>query len=311
MFNIIICLLIIISLGAVLFVLFKTHKLKKKIEKKSNHNLEIVNKIIEQSHSKKNNGNEHLEIDNIDNIDKLRTNTEYAIECFTPILERLRNNFGQPIFLSDFLQLSKFGNWVLFSVLSELEYKEMLSTLVYRNNRFIFYIIINNKLFKNDKLTSMGRIAITHGFCHFVSIFISIAGIRSEELARKIGGKLTRSLYVLRHEELTELYKLLSNNESTIIENNDNHFRLGYENVQFDYSDLFKGLLLPVSEIKEVFNDEKQRQFISFYKENKTAQAMSLFSDSIEILINKTDLPREFVISRCLLIYIQLLCEVK
>jgi hypothetical protein len=290
-----------ISIAAIIytiFIFYKTHKVKKNIDKKSKQNINVVNEVIELSSSE---GQDIKMHSNLFDFYTIKSNIKYAVECFTPILKRLRNDFGKPIFLAEYFATPELDKWLLFMVHTELDYKEALSAFVYKNDHFVFYIILNNDLFKNEKLTGLGRIALTHEFCHLVACLISFTEMGSEAFINKVKERLTHKLNSLQGEELNNFYKILSNetivNDKVISKNfGDEHFRLGFGNFEYNYSDLFMQLLLPFTEFKEYFSEKEIKQYISFFNENKKIEAKDIINSCIDEVAKKTDLPKNFII---------------
>lgn len=295
--NIILFVISLLAIGFSILQFYRIYKLKKNIDKKSNQNIKAVNEIIEKTSPKEKSINTN---NNTVDFSKLKTDIKYATECFTPILKRLRNDFGEPVFLSEYFAEPELSNWILFTISEELEYKEILSTLVYKNESFIFYNILNNNLIKNGKLTGIGKIAITHEFCHFIAYLINFAGMGKEALKNRTKEILTHKLNMLQSKELLNIYNILSNN--TILNKDinqyyfpDSHFRLGFDNVKYNYNELFQELLFPVSEFKEYFDDRKYEQFLLLLREDRKKEAMDILFYCIKELSNKTDLPENFL----------------
>jgi len=300
MLDIIIIALSFFTLGITVFASRRTNILKRNIKNKSNSNIEKVNKIINQITLES-------DIENTSNtsIDNFELNLECAINLFLPLLKKLSDNIGKPIFLAEYFGYHKFSNWVIFSLSADLEYKTALSVFSKKKekNIFTFYILLGNKLFENGKLTVMGKIAITHEFCHLVSVLMSFSSSKNERIiTEKLQERLTESLNSLQNEDFVKLYTLLSNehlssNKNDNVYFNDSHFRLGLENVQFNYNDLYLGLLLPNTELKKYLNHEK---IAHLEKEGRMNEVMLLVSSGIEALVNDTHLPRGLIISRVL-----------
>lgn len=293
----------IIFITLIVFLFINLLFLSIKILKRIRRNIVTSKKNIESAKTLINNYSSETEEKDLFHINsvklkKMIINVEDAINGFSPLLEILKNNIGIPIFLYKYYNIPQFDNWIILANITTLENNSAVSTLSFKNDYFIFCIFLDKKYFEGHALNQSGIIAVTHEYCHFIAYLISSSNLPKEIFLKRIKSlfdKKLNSIYDDDFKKLSSPYddKLLSD---ALLNFSDEHFRLGYENTQYSYSELFKGLLFPNAEFKELFNNEKQNEFENYMMSNKISEATQLFFNIISLLLSKTNLPKDFIL---------------
>jgi hypothetical protein len=284
------------------FVFYKTHKIKHNLLNSNKRNIDDTNKISAEYINQDRQDVNYDEINKL-SISVLSSNSDTAVKYFSPILKKIQYEFNQPVFFADYFETHIFKNWILKSILVDLEYSCSAGVLRYYDNIFLFYIFINKNLLIGNSLTLKGRIAITHEFCHFLSCLFLFSEIPQKEFLEKFKNSMNKKLFDLTNKDLNELYNLLSNrydmniyDKHTIF--SDSHFRLDDDTVKLNYSTLYVKLLFPYSDFMNIFDKRKQNEFDELYKSNKKDIAINVYGKCIKELIDKSDLPKEFLVQQ-------------
>jgi len=239
-----------------------------------------------------------------DGITRIKSDIEYILDIFRPVLDKLQGNNEGPIYLSsftDFINFKDSGNWVISLLKANLISEKAMHMVTYNEKHDIlhFYIILDELIYKNSK--EIKKIVIVHEFIHFLSVFFACIDAKDKNSRRKLFERLSKSLSDgTKNEKIFELNKIL--NSSKLVNDfynyeqvNDNHFRIGIENIPLDYSELFKNFLFSRKMLDQYFNSEKRKIFFNLLKKSRNDKANKLLNNIMDKIVKNEFLPKEFV----------------
>jgi hypothetical protein len=241
-----------------------------------------------------------------DEITMITKDLEYTIKYFYPVLDELRKNQGNPIFLSSFNNLKNIdniNNWVI-TILKTNLYNSKATQLIKYNKKhgiFNFYIILDKTLFiKTKKMKEIKNIIIVHEFIHFLALLFASINVKDNEYYQKLIERYSHTSDTISNENLFKLYQLL--NKSNLFDNfytytkaNDAHFRLGFEEMYLDYAELFRNFLFSRQILETYFTTEKRNTLFKLIKNKEIKKAEILLNELMHIISKEENLQIDFV----------------
>ena len=246
---------------------------------------------------------------------------QLAVSLFSPILHSLQvmneSHVGIPVPLSLFPHLSSYGpsNWSEKWMIVILRRKftdpnsRSISMAQYRDGKMTYFIILHDELYANSRSArEMRKIVVVHEFCHFVAFaYACICSMTEEALLANLKERLPMAINKMTDKDIVKLYQFLSfikvfdDDYSHFEQVTDNHFRLGYEDLGFDYGDLFKNFIMPFQMFDSYFSHENKDKFIKLYRsDGKVNEALSLYIGIVIEIAKKEWLPEKFALNRAL-----------
>jgi hypothetical protein len=224
----------------------------------------------------------------------LHNNLEYAVGNFRPILQRLRirqeTSVGTPVFLASFPNLWDYNveKWVITILKTNLHDQNIKAKFLsqYHKNTGIMecYIILDNIFYANAKTPNEIRKAIgVHEFCHFLALIYAGISTTEENLQKRLRERLSKIVDELTNEQVLKLYLLLnkarpfSDDFSDFEQTKDDHFRLGCENLDLSYTDLFRNFLLSRQMFDEYFSQQSKEKFLSLLRSEEPQDALDFY----------------------------------
>lgn len=205
-----------------------------------------------------------------------RRDEEWAVELFRPLIQKLRlqEKSQSPVLVkvSDFrnLVIKGMGRCLIFLQQRPLSEHNPPSKgyFVFTRHKekdlYILSIVIDSNLYKDDSLelrVARKRVGI-HEICHCVATMLSLAEISSDSsVFEKLQNRLHEKVTMTTSADFINLMAAFDNLDQDSSHwfrpFPDSHFRLGFEDFDGDYSELYINFLLPYSLVKETVRDEK------------------------------------------------------
>ena len=223
----------------------------------------------------------------------ITNNLEFAVNCFRPILQRLRirhGGDGHPVLLASFPHLwnMNISKWVITVLRKDLldpnSRAKFLAQYHKKTGIMECYIILDGIFFTNGKVPNEIRKAISvHEFCHFLALIYASISTTEEVLRDKLRERLAKIVDVLTNEQVLKLYQLLNKTRpfgdefSDFEQTRDDHFRLNCENLDLSYTDLFKNFLLSKQMFDEYFPEQERKKFFNLLQSEETQEALDLY----------------------------------
>jgi hypothetical protein len=246
----------------------------------------------------------------------IHNNLEHAVDCFRPVLQRLRirdgTSIGVPVFLASFPQLwtlNNIGKWVITILRTNLVDSRAKFLSQYHVNTGIMecYIILDEVFFVDAKIPNEIRKAVSiHEFCHFLALIYAGISTTEEVLQNRLRERLSKVVDALTDEQVLKLYQLLNkvrplaDDFSAFEQTKDEHFRLDCEDLDLSYTDLFKNFLLSRRMFDEYFSNEDKENFFNLLSSGKTEEALNCYIDIAKIIAKEKWLPERFAINQAI-----------
>jgi acyl carrier protein phosphodiesterase len=240
----------------------------------------------------------------------IHNNLEHAVDCFRPVLQRLRirdgASIGVPVFLASFPHLWPLNNidkWVITVLKTKLVDSKAKFLSQYHKNTGIMecYIILDDVFFVDAKVPNEIRKAVAvHEFCHFLALIYAGASTTEEVLQNRLRERLSKVVDVLTNEQVLKLYQLLNkvrplaDDFSAFEQTKDEHFRLDCEDLDLSYTDLFKNFLLSRRMFDEYFSNEDKVKFFNLLSDGETEEAFDLYINIAKKIAEEKWLPENF-----------------
>jgi hypothetical protein len=163
------------------------------------------------------------------------------------------------------------------------------------------YIILDEICFTEAKVPNEIRKAVgVHEFCHFLALIYACISTTEKVLMERLKIRLSKIVDNLTNDHVIKLYQALnkikpSSDEFSNFELiRDDHFRLGYEDLDLSYSDLFKNFLLSHQMFDEFFDKENREIFFNLLKGDKLQNALELYFEVARKIAGEKWLPENF-----------------
>lgn len=191
-----------------------------------------------------------------------------------------------------------------------------------KSNLFILSIVLDENLFVSYFLalrTERKALGI-HEFVHCVATMMSLArlGDASNLLLDKLQILLQKKVTVTTSEDFKKLYNALGSlskteKECTDLVFNDSHFRIGFEDFQGDYEDLYLDFLFSFNRLLEFLTDSKYEQFKNLLETNDSNNnSLINFLDSLfKEIENQKALKHQLVVQRFIMLLPCLVKKIK
>jgi hypothetical protein len=314
LFNVVLPGLAVITiLLNVFFVFYRTHKIKNGITNADKGNFEKASRRTDSLTESNNKTRADTRFDkNV--IGRLESDIDFAVEKFSPILEKLKSNITAPVFVNEYFPGNNFGKWIIVSILADLKYSVSAGVLSVRNDIFVYYIFVNKDCFTDEKLTLNGLMAITHEFCHFFSCFMTFLEMPGDLFMKRAKKLMNKKLSSTQNEESQRLYTILSStaprgsNDAPVLA--DNHFRSDFDNVTYSYTELYKKMLFH-SEFMKTFDKGKRKVFYQMIKTRREKDAAEVYFECVNAFTEKTGLPGNFIMGQAQDLFIRLMANNK
>jgi len=166
---------------------------------------------------------------------------------------------------------------------------------------FFLNININNNLFvsNNPALREKRKRAIIHEFTHCIAAFLSLGRIKTKLLLDGLVNKLAARV---KMNEMTHYQMILSQigNASSAVTYAlgiypDEHFRLGYEAFEYNYSTLYKNLMLDLNIFEKYFTVDRRNEFYRELKRGNIPGALTILNAACADLIAAEAISADFV----------------
>jgi hypothetical protein len=247
----------------------------------------------------------------------LANDLECAVLYFRPVLQRLsirqESSIGTPVFLSFFphlWSLNNSGKWAITVLKTDLINCKAKFISQYHESTGVMecYIILDNAFFVAAKVPNEIRKAVAvHEFCHFLALIYASISTTEETLQERLKERLSKIIDELTNDQVIKLYQLLNKMRSlgdddfyTFEQTRDDHFRLNCENLDLNYSDLFKNFLLSRQMFDEFFSKADRENFFTLLKEGKTQEALNIYLEIAKTIAREKWLPEKFAINQAI-----------
>ena len=189
----------------------------------------------------------------------------------------------------------------MLEFLKEIDYPERIIPLIKKSSNIITddgiieYILYwkNKKEELQKKIEQIDYVSLgklPEKLKHYEDICNSIAGI-GDELNDKIPNMGNYNDNIGNET----LNKSLSEELFLILNAQDEHFRMGFEDVKFNYGLLYKKLLFPNELFEDYLNYEKQKQFRELFDFYRTDDSLKLLFSFCEEYSLKKSIPVEYI----------------
>jgi len=248
----------------------------------------------------------------------VNTDLVCAIDYFRPILQSLqirRGAVGFPVFLQSFPHLwsiNNSGKWGLTVLKTKLvDSKAKFISKYYPNSGLMMcYIILDDSCFINARTTNeLRKMVVVHEFCHFLALLYACTSNTEEVFQKNLKSRLSKIIDELTNDNVSKLIRLLNNTnifneeEFSIFEQTrDSHFRLNYENLDLNYTELFRNFLLSRQMFDEFFSREDRENFSNLLKSGNAQEAFDLYVNIAKRIAHDKWLPEKFALSQAVYI---------
>ena len=246
----------------------------------------------------------------------INTDIDQAIGFFRPILQRLRirdnDHAGEPVFMESFPHLWSYNldGWAIVVIRANLKDPKVRAKFVaqYIGGRMTCYIILDEVLYVDSRVTNEERkMVAVHEFCHFVALaYASICSTTEELLLERLKKRLSKVVDELTDDDVLKLFQFLDtqgpfeNGFSEFEHTRDSHFRLGYEDLDLSYEELFKNFMMSRQMFDEYFSEEEKKEFVELFHGKGVSSAMSLYLNIAKQIAVEKWFPEKFAINRAI-----------
>ena len=238
----------------------------------------------------------------------------WVIERFRPLLDKININDipeepkYQTMFLKDSDKFIQMGlEDCVFSICRRNFISAMNGYYTFghkeyeKKNIFFMNINVNNILFASNTpgLREKRRRTIIHEFTHCIAAFLSIGRIRSEGLVSKLVDDLALRVEINKMDHYQQMLNQFGNASSTVQYAlgiyPDEHFRLGYEDFEHSFSNVYKQLILDRPIFERYFIEGLRNEFYRQVKKGNIEEALKILGAVSAKLISKEAISAEFV----------------
>jgi hypothetical protein len=253
-------------------------------------------KIKEKKIYKKQDKNKIAKIGPENNI---QNDINIAIKCLLPILHEIENtNETKIIYIADYLSLYRLSDWVICITPTVLKGNMVSTVLQKRKKMLIVHILVDKNLFLDDRETKEKKhVFLTKSVCHIFAYMCSYLSapekIFFSKLIKIFDYKINN---IGNHNSIDDKTKNMPPSELLrILKARDEHFRMGFEKVNFDYILLFKKLLYSNELFEKYFDNEKQKLFKELFDSYRTDDSLELLFSFCEEYSLKKSIPVDYI----------------
>ncbi|MGP1430908.1 hypothetical protein [Treponema sp.] len=245
---------------------------------------------------------------------------EWAIEIFRPLLKELHIQYVDAKAKPCCIQAARYRTLVINGMARCLvaiqaqsipNGKKGYTTSIYNKKRdlFIFSIVLNEDLYQSDdvELRMQRKALAIHEFVHCVAAMLSVSvlGKGPSILINQLKERLKEKLVVTASDDFERLIAALGivkkdeqNKDIPLPLFNDKHFRIGFEDFQDDYADLYLNFLFSYRLLLDMLPKDWIAQLKNLIKTNSIKDLAEFFNILIQRLREEKAIGEKFAIQR-------------